>query len=213
MAARRDTADAAAADPAPSVTSDTVTDPADPASDAPSEGGRPKIASTAPILIELVSYGKTHGKPAGPWDEVYNCESIPNPSSSSRKGRTGLDKRLRTEVMACDAAQTMVDRATAAVLAAVDRCRSEPTKGESTHVVRFGFGCAMGKHRSVSVVETLAAALTTHLRDADNVVLEVTHRDVSADSGGNSAGSGKGGRHRGKGRGGKGDRSMKEATW
>lgn len=135
-------------------------------------------SSPSPIIVELITYGKRHGKP-GNLDHYWNCTTIPNPSTTARKGRTGRDKRLRTEVMKEEKAQEIVTLAVEdlqeriASLKAHDKTETETGRGDGIYI---GFGCACGKHRSVSV------AIKVHeiLRQMKlvNVAVKVTHRDI-----------------------------------
>ena len=70
----------------------------------PEEAGESKK-----VTLTLLSYGRRHGKPPN-LDLTFNCTKIENPSTSARKGRTGLDKRLRKEVMKGSAAQEITVR-------------------------------------------------------------------------------------------------------
>ena len=219
----------AAAAPAPAA-------PAAPkaaAANADAGGG----AAPPPVHLVLVSYGRVKGKPAA-LDHCFNCTRVPNPSVSARKGRTGLDKRLRSEVMAAPAAAAVV-RAALAQLAvdlaslrgvacgganaqqqqsttdanAAARSAGAPAgvapadqslpKQDASHAtLRYGFGCAHGKHRSVAIVEHLArvalkegaAALADSLADSiagvtatgggGGLFVRVEHRQLAAAGGG-----------------------------
>ena len=107
-------------------------------------GGR----SAAPVTLHLLSYGRNHGKPPN-LTRAWNCTGVPNPATSARKGRTGLDRRLRTEVMKTEEAKAIWAAAIASL--GIDLRAAEPGA-----VLRYGFGCAQGKHRSVSIVEHFA---------------------------------------------------------
>ena len=139
------------------------------------------------IVVELTSFGRRKGKPGG-LAQAWNCTTIENPSSASRKGRTGADKRLRTEVMAGVVAQQITADA-------VSDCmhRVAAAGGAAGTVIRVGFGCEMGKHRSVSVAITVGKLLRESLdraasaEDGDEdrgarVEVIVTHRDIVTDS-------------------------------
>lgn len=142
--------------------------------------------------IEIISYGKRYGKP-NLLDRNWNCTRIVNPSSSSRKGRTGLDKRLRSEVMRGEIAQSIAKEA-------VEYCtgqlrvgsQAEDKDGDSpmevdvdSSRIRIGFGCEMGKHRSVSVAVTVADELRADL----NCEVNLMHRDIEGRDGNKNDGA------------------------
>lgn len=147
--------------------------------------------ATRTILIEIASYGRRRGKPRYRNDggnehiRIWNCARIENPSSSSRKGRTGLDQRLRSEVMRGELAQQFVCEA-------MEYCKSKVAElqqqSRKTHeedqreqqVIRLGFGCEMGKHRSVSVAVALEKELQNWLsgQGRSGIYLKTIHRDI-----------------------------------
>lgn len=101
------------------------------------------------VHVELYSYGRSVGKPAGPWHRTWNCERLPNASRKLRSTHTGLHKRLRSVVLSSPDAERMLKKAKAEIKAAVAQAGTNET-------LRFAFGCYAGKHRSVSIVEALA---------------------------------------------------------
>jgi len=101
------------------------------------------------VDVELYSYGRSVGKPKGPWTRTWNCERLPNADRNLRHKHTGLHKRLRTAVLSSPEAKRMLRKATAEIQDAVAKAGFNDT-------LRFAFGCHAGKHRSVSIVEALA---------------------------------------------------------
>ena len=132
--------------------------------------------------VRISTFGRqTSSAPPGvQFRHVFKCEKISNPSSSSRKGRTGLDRRLRKEVMATPGAEKLVNEAVARILR--DVASSTPNESVSE---RYGFRCAMGKHRSVSIAEEVASRLhhaAKELRHSGGVGFDVnvTHHALEA---------------------------------
>lgn len=130
-------------------------------------------AGTPTTLVKLISYGRRNGTPPN-LTASFNCTNIANPSKTSRAGRTGLDKRLRTEVMAGRLAQDIAARACDSVLEAVKASVANPA------TMQFGFGCEVGKHRSVSVAITVANELQQN-QDLVGLGVQVAtlHRDIA----------------------------------
>jgi len=153
------------------------------------------ICTRRRITIEIISYGKRRGKPSHNFNKLWNCTNIANPSKSSRKGRTGLDKRLRKEVMIGEEAQLIVREAVDLCTSQVEMVMSSSSGEEADNddnedggvsgncsplIIRLGFGCEMGKHRSVSVAVTVADELMKMNTQYNHVDLNtiVTHRDI-----------------------------------
>ena len=172
------------------------------------------------ITIEIVSYGKRRGKPSHNFNKLWNCTNIANPSKSSRKGRTGLDKRLRKEVMMGEEAQLIVRQAidfctsqVGAVMSSsnvssgegvdIDDSQEEDGVGGghcSPLIICLGFGCEMGKHRSVSVAVTVAEELMKMNAQYNHIDLDiiVTHRDINTKEERSSTNAGSKGKRKGK---------------
>lgn len=133
---------------------------------------RPDQQTPETTQIELYSYGRSFGKPDGPWTRTWNCEKFENPPTRLRTKHTGLHKRLRREALAHNDAKKMVRQAEQAVL---DACSAQ----NEMQTLRFAFGCTVGRHRSVSIVEELAQVLRTQHR----LDVRVVHRDIHRNQG------------------------------
>jgi len=138
-----------------------------------------------PCRVLLFTYGKKFGQPnKRDWDGVFNCTAIPNPPASTRKGTTGLSKRFRAEILGSNAsvAQDILQRAAAQIADDTMQalCNDNDDGETSNHTSingttkRYAFFCEHGKHRSVTIAETLAAILRTERK----LIVEVQHRDV-----------------------------------
>ena len=142
------------------------------------------------MIIEVVSYGRRQGKPSNNFDRIWNCTNVTNPSKSSRKGRTGMDKRLRKEVMMEKEAQSIVRDA-------VEFCRCqlgdikettpyhECEEKRKDPFLRIGFCCEMGKHRSVSIAITVVEelkAIRNELQNDTDLSIISSHRDIQDNS-------------------------------
>lgn len=125
--------------------------------------------------VLLVTYGKRFGSIDKKITESFNCTIIPNPEAN-HKGTTGLSKRFRDEVMKLDAAAQLADSAVERIVKdhSQEAIRLE---GNDEAINVYAFACEHGKHRSVSVAETVAQ----RLRKMPGVFesIEVEHRDVS----------------------------------
>lgn len=58
-----------------------------------------------------------------------------------------------------------------------ERCSNEAKLKKRKRVLRYGFGCAMGKHRSVSVVEALKESLKISSKQ-EGYIIQVAHREL-----------------------------------
>ena len=105
--------------------------------------------------VKLISFGRQKSsRPPYDMDKIFNCEKLKNPSSSSRKGRTGLDKRLRKEIMSDARARQIVEEAVSYIVRRLDSW-----DGSGKANLFIGLRCAMGKHRSVTIAEEISSQL------------------------------------------------------
>jgi RNase adapter protein RapZ len=120
------------------------------------------VEATIPKNITLISYGRRYGPPSG-LDNKIDVRFLPNPSSASRKGRTGLDARLCKEV-AVDAEDV--------VAKIIGMIETAETLNKSDSTTTIGVCCEHGKHRSVAVVSLVVKKYS----GSSNIM--VIHRDV-----------------------------------
>merc|ERR1712045_308303 len=86
------------------------------------------------------------------------------------------DKRLRKEVMMQEGAQTIVRDA---VKFCFSQIQSIEASNDDDSLIRLGFGCEMGKHRSVSVAITVAEEIMAKSsQDSMSVSVIVQHREI-----------------------------------
>lgn len=102
------------------------------------------------VSVVITSFGHQSGRGVPQADLIYDARHIRNPEGGPKTQFSGLDARLRKEVMACDGASELLDRMCTGVRACAD-------KGASSICVAVG--CERGKHRSVSLAVELGAAL------------------------------------------------------
>ena len=127
----------------------------------------PEGASTVRVTLE--SFGFKYGLPTDA-DMVADARFLPNPFwQPALRAKTGLDDEVSNYVLAQEGAREFVDRYVA-LLQPVLRGYARENKRTATIAV----GCTGGKHRSVAIIEDLAA----HLRGMPGVAVAVKHRDL-----------------------------------
>eukprot|EP00747_Dinoflagellata_sp_TGD_P110612 gnl/TRDRNA2_/TRDRNA2_171005_c1_seq1.p1 gnl/TRDRNA2_/TRDRNA2_171005_c1~~gnl/TRDRNA2_/TRDRNA2_171005_c1_seq1.p1 ORF type:complete len:205 (+),score=21.58 gnl/TRDRNA2_/TRDRNA2_171005_c1_seq1:188-802(+) len=116
--------------------------------------------------VHLFSFGFGWGaRPPRPMDKIFDCRVLTNPSKVSRTGRTGLDKRLREEVLNAPGTEEFVKRSVEHIVreltcvergdegsVRLDGCDASAEQKSRHADFCFAFGCHGGEHRSVSVV-------------------------------------------------------------
>jgi UPF0042 nucleotide-binding protein len=119
-------------------------------------------------VVSLVSFGFRHGLPRGA-DLVFDVRFLPNPHFEPRlRPRTGLDAEVASFVIDTPSAKQLLEHLRGLLVFLLPLYERE---GKSYLTVAIG--CTGGRHRSVAVLEALAALLR---RLGQNV--SVTHRDV-----------------------------------
>ncbi len=119
--------------------------------------------------LTLMSFGFKYGAPTDA-DFVADMRFLPNPFwIEELRGHTGHEERVRDYVLSREGAGEFLD-SFAATLAAVLAGYQRENKTHSTVAI----GCTGGKHRSVAIVEELAARLSA----IDGVAIRVRHRDL-----------------------------------
>ncbi len=126
-------------------------------------------ASHAPgIRLALMSFGFKYGIPVDA-DHVADVRFLPNPHwVPELRPRTGLDPSVSRYVLAAEGAEEFLERYAAMlepVLAGYVR--------ENKRYATIAVGCTGGKHRSVALVEELAARLS-----GPEVGVTTVHRDL-----------------------------------
>lgn len=126
-------------------------------------------AGAATVKVTLESFGFKYGLPADA-DMVADARFLPNPFwEEPLRSSTGLDGDVSEYVLSREGAREFIDRYVAA-LQPVLRGYARENKRNAT----IAIGCTGGKHRSVALVEDLAA----HLRGLPGVAVAVKHRDL-----------------------------------
>ena len=127
----------------------------------------PEGASTVRVTLE--SFGFKYGLPTDA-DMVADARFLPNPFwQPALRAKTGLDDEVSDYVLAQEGAREFVDRYVA-LLQPVLRGYARENKRTAT----IAIGCTGGKHRSVAIIEDVAA----HLRGMPGVAVAVKHRDL-----------------------------------
>ena len=121
------------------------------------------------LQVTVLSFGFKHGVPIDV-DTVFDVRFLPNPHwDEALRPLTGLDTPVSDFVLRGDLAAEFVQRVTSLLDLVLPAYVAE---GRS--YLTIGVGCTGGRHRSVAVVESLAA----HLR-ASGYHPRVSHRDLS----------------------------------
>jgi RNase adapter protein RapZ len=124
--------------------------------------------SSVAVTVTLTSFGFKFGLPPdAEW--VVDARMVRNPFwVPELRPFTGLDASVRDYVLEDAVARELIDRIHALLLWSSQRYRE---RGQE--LLHVGVGCTGGRHRSVAIVEALAARLR-----GDGVVVSVAHRDV-----------------------------------
>lgn len=119
--------------------------------------------------VTLVSFGFKYGLPMDS-DLVADVRFLPNPFwIPELREQTGRDDPVRDYVFSQDGAVEFVDRYLELL-----RLVGVGYRREGKRYMTVSIGCTGGKHRSVAISEELAR----RLGDAQDVVVNVTHRDL-----------------------------------
>ena len=103
-------------------------------------------------------------------DVITDARFLPNPFwQPELRGSTGLDAPVRDYVLAQEGAGEFLDGLTAML-----RPQLAGYARENKRHATFAIGCTGGKHRSVAMVEQLAA----RLRTMPGIAVTVKHRDL-----------------------------------
>lgn len=120
------------------------------------------------MTIQCMSFGFKYGFPAEA-DMMLDVRCFPNPFYVPElKHKTGLDKDVQEYVLTPDETQGFLER----LYAMVDYLIPLYTREGKTQLV-IAIGCTGGKHRSVTIAETLGE----HIRQSGHRAI-VSHRDI-----------------------------------
>ena len=129
----------------------------------------------ARLPVTLLSFGYKYGVPPES-DLLLDVRFLPNPFFVPElKALSGRDPGVRAYVCAAEAAAPFLDKTSDLLEFLIPRYRHE---GKS--YLTIGIGCTGGRHRSVVMVEQLAARLT----GVAGVRWRTRHRDLAVEAGG-----------------------------
>lgn len=121
------------------------------------------------IYITILSFGFKYGIPADS-DLVFDVRFLPNPYYLEElKHKTGQDQEVRDYVLGFDVTQVFLKKLEDMVDFLIPNYVAE---GKNQLVISIG--CTGGKHRSV----TLANSLYTFLSEKEGLGLKIEHRDI-----------------------------------
>lgn len=124
---------------------------------------------TAEVTVTLESFGFKYGSPADA-DIVADARFLPNPFwQTELREANGLDPVVSDYVLAQEGAREFRD-AFVAMLNPVLKGYARENKRHAT----IAIGCTGGKHRSVALIDDVAA----HLRGMPGIAVTVKHRDL-----------------------------------
>lgn len=116
--------------------------------------------------ITLVSFGYRNGAPKDTTHN-FNLRNLPNVSKSMRDTCTGLHSILQNELMENKDVQAHYKQVYH------EACALIHSTSRPSHL-RIGFGCDVGRHRSVAIVEVLVK----ELRGEVTCPIYTEHRDL-----------------------------------
>lgn len=103
------------------------------------------------VQTTLVSFGFKHGAPIDA-NFLFDCRFLPNPHwVEELRPLSGLDAKIRAYVLA--------QSATRGFLSHIERLLTDPPSASASRHLTVALGCTGGRHRSVAMVEELAAML------------------------------------------------------
>ena len=125
------------------------------------------------LYISVMSFGFKYGIPADA-DLVFDVRFLPNPYYIDQlRPKTGNDPEVRDYVMSSKTAVTFLEKLTDMVEFLIPNYIQE---GKTQLVIAVG--CTGGKHRSVTLANTLYQALSKH----ENYGIRIEHRDIGKDA-------------------------------
>ncbi|WAB81234.1 RNase adapter RapZ [Microcella daejeonensis] len=126
-------------------------------------------AGTADVKLTLESFGFKYGAPTDV-DMIADARFLPNPFwQEDLRSSTGLDAAVSEYVLGQEGAQEFLD----AYFAALQPVLAGYARENKRHAT-IAIGCTGGKHRSVAMIEQLAA----RVRALPGIAVTVKHRDL-----------------------------------
>lgn len=120
------------------------------------------------MALLLVSFGFKHGTPSD-LDTVFDVRCLPNPHYDLQlRPLTGLDARVRDYVFGNEKSRDLVNK-----IAELLEFLIPMYQNEGKRYLGVGIGCTGGKHRSVSIVESLGERLRHTVPN-----LQIEHRNI-----------------------------------
>lgn len=120
-----------------------------------------------PFTIDVMSFGFKYGLPIDA-DLVFDVRFLPNPHYiDSMRPKTGLDDEVSSYVLKWSETKTFLNK-----LIDMFHFVLPQYKREGKNQLVIGIGCTGGKHRSVTIAEYVADAIS------DDYTAHVTHRDI-----------------------------------
>ncbi|CAK8993706.1 E3 ubiquitin-protein ligase HERC2 (HECT domain and RCC1-like domain-containing protein 2) (HECT-type E3 ubiquitin transferase HERC2) [Durusdinium trenchii] len=137
--------------------------------DASPEWAMEETTTTLPVRLVSFGYGRGGGIPAA--DLVFDARCIQNPQKGPLRHLSGLDARLRKEVMANDGAEELFHEILEQTMSRISR--EQPTT--------VAVGCTHGKHRSVTFCEELAKTLRgKSTPEGRRLKISIEHREEAS---------------------------------
>lgn len=125
-----------------------------------------------PLKIIIFSFGFKNGAPVDA-NQLFDVRFLPNPYwQQELRPKSGLQPEVSAYVLDSKQGQEFL-----AALEPLLLCTARQSEAAGRQELRIGIGCTGGRHRSVAVVEFLAARLR---RDYDWQV-QTQHRDIDKD--------------------------------
>ncbi|MHB1469129.1 MAG: RNase adapter RapZ [Solirubrobacteraceae bacterium] len=132
------------------------------------EEALPRAPATR-LAVTFMSFGFKHGPPRDE-DLAFDVRFLPNPHyEPSLRPLTGHDPRVVAHIAQDGRLAQLYDR----LYALLDFLMPQYVAEGKSHLV-VAVGCTGGRHRSVAIVESLAA----RYRDLDSLGVAVNHRDI-----------------------------------
>jgi UPF0042 nucleotide-binding protein len=129
------------------------------------------MGSQKQLNIVIFSFGFKYGTPVD-INYVMDMRFLPNPYwVDELRDKTGLDGEVADYVLLSEEGQRTVGQ-----LQDFFKFIVQQNIAVKKKTVRIGIGCTGGRHRSVAVVEKIAACLL-----AESVCISVFHRDIKKD--------------------------------
>ncbi|MGO2659815.1 RNase adapter RapZ [Mycetocola reblochoni] len=124
---------------------------------------------TPGVRVTMLSFGFKYGHPQDA-DTVADARFLPNPFwIPELRSFSGRDEQVREYVLGRPGAEEFIDAYSTALELTLDGYQRENKRNAT-----FAIGCTGGKHRSVALVERIAARLSS----LPGVAVTIRHRDL-----------------------------------